>query len=101
MTTGDRIKELRESKGMTQEELAIACGYKSRSTINKFEKGICETKLSTLKKIAKALNVDPDYLIFGDRDSKREEIERLFKKLTDSQQDATLAFLRSLTEGRE
>lgn len=101
MTTGERIKKLREEKGMTQEELAIACGYKSRSTINKFEKGICETRLSTLKKIAKVLNADPDYLVFGDEADKKEEINRLFGQLSGAHQDAVLAFLRSLTEERE
>lgn len=101
MTVGDRIKLVRESKGMTQEDLAFACGYKSRSTINKFEKGICETKLSNIKKIASALGVDTDYLVFGDSDEKKEEIERLFNQLTDNQQDAVLAFLRSMTAGRE
>lgn len=100
MTTGERIKELREAKGWTQEELATALGYKNRSTINKFEKDICETRLSTLKKIARALDADPDYLIFGDDSDKREEIERLFNQLTESQQDAVLNFLRSLTEDR-
>lgn len=44
MTIGERIKKVRERRGMTQEELALACGYKSRSTINKFEKNICEIK---------------------------------------------------------
>ena len=101
MTIGERIKEARENKGMTQEELAIACGYKSRSTINKFEKEVCEIKLSNVKKIAKALEVDPDYLIFGDRESKEEEIQRRFKTLTDDQKDAVLSLLRSMTEGRQ
>ena len=68
MTIGGRIKEVREKRGMTQEELAVACGYKSRSTINKFEKDICEIKLSNVQKIADALNVDPDYLVFGNDD---------------------------------
>lgn len=73
MTIGERIKEMREKRGMTQEELAVACGYKSRSTINKFEKNICEIKLSNVQKIAAALNVDPDYLVFGNDGSEPEE----------------------------
>ena len=37
MKIGDRIKARRESLKMTQEELALKMGYKSRSTINKIE----------------------------------------------------------------
>ena len=36
-TLGTRIKRLRESKSMTQDELAQKMGYKSRSSINKIE----------------------------------------------------------------
>ena len=100
MTAGERIKELREAKGMTQEELALACGYMSRSTINKIEKEKNETRLSTIKKIAKALDVDPDYLVFGDRNDKKKEIEELVDRLSDNQRDAVLAFLRTLTADR-
>lgn len=38
-TMYDRIKRLRIEKEMSQEELALKCGYTSRSTINKIEKG--------------------------------------------------------------
>lgn len=100
MTVGDRIKQIREQKNMTQEDLAFACGYKSRSTINKIEKGICETKLSTLKKIAKALDADPDYLVFGDSDDKQEEAARLFSQLPEAKQETVLQLLRSLNEAR-
>lgn len=37
MTIGERIKIRREQLGMTQEEVAKRCGYKSRSSINKIE----------------------------------------------------------------
>ena len=96
----ERIREVRLSRGMTQQELADACGLKSRTSINKIEKNTYNPGLETIKKIARALNVEADYLVFGDRESKKEEIDRLFEQLTDSQQDAVLSFLRSLTEGR-
>jgi transcriptional regulator with XRE-family HTH domain len=37
MTIGERIKNRREELGITQDELARKCGYKSRSSINKIE----------------------------------------------------------------
>lgn len=96
MTTGDRIRITREMRGMSQQELALKCGWTSRSTISKIEKNICETRLTSLMKIAKALNVDPDYLVFGDEEDKKAEIEELFNKLSSDQQESVLAFLRSM-----
>lgn len=55
-----RIKELREKRGMSQEELAKKSGV-SRTTISKLESG-AETvaKTTTLGKIAEALSVSVD-----------------------------------------
>lgn len=92
----DRIREARLAKGMTQEDLAKALGLKSRSSINKMEKDTYEIGLDRLKEIARVLEVDPDYLIFGDSEDKKEEINALFGKLTEEQQDAALVFLRSM-----
>lgn len=58
---GERVRETRIARGMTQQQLADAIGMKSRSTINKIELGSRNTKLDTATKIARALNVDPDY----------------------------------------
>ena len=49
MNLGTRIKLRREELNMSQNELAIKLGYKSRSTINKIELGTrdrIETKLA-------------------------------------------------------
>lgn len=96
----DRIRDARIAKGMTQGELAHALGLKSRSSINKMEMNTYEVGLDRLKEIAKVLEIDPDYLIFGDAEDKREEINSLFEKLTSEQQDAALAFLRSMISNK-
>lgn len=57
---GYRIKEVRESKGMTQEELAVKSGI-SRVTISGLENGIERaTTTKTLVKIAQALDTTVD-----------------------------------------
>ena len=43
---------------MTQQDLADAAGL-TVSTVNRIEKGIQEPRLSTIRKLAKALNVGP------------------------------------------
>lgn len=56
MTPGERIKKLRKEKGMTQKELAKKLGI-SASQIGNYENGYRNPKLSTVRKIAEALEV--------------------------------------------
>lgn len=100
MTMIERIRAVRLDKGMTQEELAVAAGFSSRSTINKIELGKRRVTLEGAKKIASALGVDADWLIFGDVDGMKEEINRLFDLLPPEKQEAVLQFLRSMLGGR-
>lgn len=61
---GYRIKELRESKKMTQEELSKKSGI-SRGTISALESDTMrETTTKTLVKIAKALDSTVDQLFY-------------------------------------
>lgn len=99
-TIYDRIRETRISRGMTQEELAIACGYACRSTMGKIEQGQRRITVDLLKKLATALNVDADWLAMGDDTEKKDEILQLFNRLNDEQQDNVLAFLRSMLGAR-
>ena len=57
MTIGKRIKDLRTSLDMTQDELAKLTGYKSRSSIQKIESGERDITQSTIAAFAKALKV--------------------------------------------
>jgi transcriptional regulator with XRE-family HTH domain len=64
---GNNIKKRRLELGMTQEELAHKMGYKSRSAINKLEKNVNDINQSTLKKLGKALDINPvDLMEYGD-----------------------------------
>ena len=42
MTTSDRIRETREKRGLTQQQLAEMVGYTNRSSIAKVEKGMVD-----------------------------------------------------------
>ena len=63
MKIGERIKELRVSLNMTQEELAKLTGYKSRSSIQKIESGKRDITQSTIVTFAKALQVSPSVIM--------------------------------------
>lgn len=58
-----RIKERREELGLTQEDLAIRMGYKSKSSINKIEMGKNDIPQSKVVAFAKALQTTTAYLM--------------------------------------
>lgn len=63
MTFGEIINKIRTEKGMTQDELAQAVGYKSRSSIAKIEKGERDASQTMIAKLAKALGTTPSELM--------------------------------------
>lgn len=75
MTIGERIKARRIELNLTQDELAIKVGYKSRSSINKIESSR-SLPLSKIEKMADALETNPSVLM-GWLD---DEYERLAKE---------------------
>lgn len=67
---GDNIKRIRKSKGLTQEQLGEKCEPKmADSAIRRYESGNSIPKLETVKKIAKALEID-EFLLLQDYDSR-------------------------------
>lgn len=56
-----RIRELRTSRKLSQQELADQLGI-SKSSVNMYERGEREPGLDTLEAIADFFNVDMDYL---------------------------------------
>lgn len=75
MTIGERIKKRREELGLTQEEVAKKCGYKSRSSINKIELSR-DLPLRKVEIMADALETTPGVLMGWD-----EELEHLRNKI--------------------
>ena len=68
MNMGDRIKEVRKLRGLTQEELAQKLGLKD-SAIAKYESGRVENiKRSVISEMAKVLDCSPIYLLCLDED---------------------------------
>jgi len=61
---GSRIESLRSSKGISQLELAKMLGYKSDSTISKWESGASIPTGTKIVKLAQALGTSTDYILF-------------------------------------
>lgn len=79
-TIGQRIKRKRLSLGMSQTDLALKSGYRTKSTIAKIESDERAMKQSKIKAIADALQTTPGY-IMGWEDP--EEIEEATKQDSD------------------
>lgn len=62
MEIGQRIRDMRKRRKLTQRELATRAGLYS-TTISELERGIAVPKLPTLQAIANALDVDVSMLI--------------------------------------
>jgi len=55
---GEKLKEIRTRRFLTQEELAEKAGV-SHSTIVNIERNHAEPQFRTIRKLARALDVDP------------------------------------------
>ncbi len=62
MKIGTQVKRARERALLTQEELAERAGI-GAATLNRIEKDRVEPHFRTIRKIAKALDMDPKDLI--------------------------------------
>lgn len=73
-TVIDNIKRIRKEKGITQEQLAEACNT-ATSYIGLMEIYKNVPKLSTIEKIAHALQVEPQVLFLSDKENSNYEMK--------------------------
>lgn len=66
MEFGEKLQELRKSRGLTQEELAEAL-YVSRTAVSKWESGRGYPSIDSLKEISKYFSVTIDDLLSGEK----------------------------------
>lgn len=101
-TLYERVKNLRENKKMSQDELAKKCGYTSRSSISKLEKGEFNLPSDKIILLANALDTTPAYLMGWDDNpeskSLNEQIVELMDDLTDEQKNAIIEFVKQMTK---
>lgn len=73
MTAGERIKKIRQEKGLSQKELGEKLGV-SQQMIGQWETGKANPKIETKKKIADALNIHLSDLIDDWNNLSKDEI---------------------------
>lgn len=108
---GRKIAERRKELGLTQEELALRMGYKSKSTINKIELGKNDIPQSKIVRFAEVLETTPAYLMGWLDDVEEKPVETANKladlflgfelKETDSEVALMLEEYQSLTDQKK
>lgn len=80
MTIGERIREARTAKGLTQEQLAEQV-HVTKQAVYKYETGIVTNiPLDKLESIAACLGVAPDYLAGWQGSPARAELDALIQE---------------------
>lgn len=66
---GDNVKKIRVEKNISQQELADIVGIHS-THVSRYERNMAQPSVEIAKKMAEALNVSVDTLIYGQQDEK-------------------------------
>lgn len=93
-----RIKALKKERRLSNETLSALSGI-SKGTLSKILGS--ETKdpqISNIIKIAQALGVSADYIIFGKEEPRRDEFINMFSSLNLSGQEKVVEYMRDLIQ---
>jgi transcriptional regulator with XRE-family HTH domain len=98
------LKELRDERGLTQEELAIAT-HLTKTSISRYENGKrLDPGRSELIKLANFFNVSLDYLV-GESEIKEslsiKEVEKAFSGLDDDNKLKAISYVNYLMKEQE
>lgn len=101
---GEKIKTLRKSQHLTQVELAEKLGT-TQPVLQKWETGIKNPSLRTLKKLSKIFDVSLDALAFDDKDIEMNHpknkpfLNQLqnFERLNPNEQQAVVTMINSMS----
>lgn len=98
MEFGEKIKALREKRGMTLEQVGIIVGV-GKSTVRKWETGdIRNMRRDKIQLLAKALGVTPGYLMGWTDDSSQSDNDPLWQRRESLRRDPKRRVLFDLAE---
>lgn len=99
----NRIREVREEKGLTQEQTARQLGV-AGETIRKYETGENAVSIYALQRVAKALGV-PAYSLLNDYDHGKVEDEKavlsILRRLSPNNRQRAIMLLAALEQSDE
>ena len=95
LTTGEKVRILRQNKGWTQEQLALKIG-RGKSFISHIENNR-DKPVELIVDIAKALDTSPSFLMGWERDPEQKRyLNHYVDELTDEQFERHLVFFKNL-----
>lgn len=109
---GERVRDLRERRNMTQTELAETLGMKTYTTVSKWEKNENFPKGKDLKRLAQIFGVTSDYLL-GLSDDKHKKVTQdmpetessnilsIYKKLDTERQENVITYATNQLKEQE
>ena len=83
-TVGDRIKALRESRGLSQKDMSDEFVITGRSTLANYELGLRDIPVSILLLYSQKFNVSTDWILQGEissGNSERDELVRAYSSI--------------------
>lgn len=100
---GWNIKDLRERRGMSQEELADKIG-KTRSAVSQYESGKIVPRMGVIEDLASVFGVTKDVIINGfthevTTSADERELLGIFAKMDEKKRAALLGVARAMLEG--
>lgn len=94
----EKLNELRKERGLSQQKLAVMTGVHI-SQIHRYEKGTSQPTLDIIKKLAIALSVSADTLIFGKNERGPSDDLRLQFEAISQLGDADRRLIREILDG--
>lgn len=91
---GNRVRQNRVLRHMTQDALSEACGL-STGFLGHIERGTRKPSLESLSKISQILNVSLDTLVFGDCDNFNTQLKMLSLALEGKNPDRVKGMLKT------
>lgn len=93
MSISDNIKELRESHGLLQSDLAEICGVTSKA-VSKWELGLALPRMGAVEKMAEHFGIPKSYIL-DERPDYQAEREKLLEQAFPNRPDLVLLALRA------
>ncbi|EJR13196.1 helix-turn-helix domain-containing protein [Bacillus paranthracis] len=96
MNIGQRLKELRKEKNLTQSELALRINS-NQETISRVEKGKFSPNLDWLETTCHALDVTIEDFFISSKSQKVKQLNLCLQNLTEEQLDLLVKLINSFT----
>ena len=101
----DRIKEIKKQKGFSNETLSVASGIPKGTLAKILGSETKDPQISSIIKIAHALDVSADYLVFGvshspvsDLSAAETSLVKNFRELNDEGQEKVIGYVGDLIQ---